>query len=517
MSLTSYLRNPSSPVRRWMEARFPDLGEAIKALRVSMPLDLDARTIQPGHGVPPVTIVTAIDYRIRYHLAVTPNDDLVGGRGAKRLVEQHLNEVDPENPALWRRPATVGGLRVSGISSLGDPDLSHLAPAAFFQALGPLLAELQPVGRALDTTSEERLDRACAVLALFEEVFRTGRIWPTSPLRSLPMESSAEAVLALIPRSWTYDIAAVCTRLFAEVPLTGHAILNPTFKSSRDVGGADADLVLERCLLEIKATVKPRLDPMWMLQLLGYVLLDSDDACDIDAVGVLLARQGFMTRWPLDRLLDKAAGSARAPLDEMRADFAAFVSTQLKPKPTPRVHLPDPDVKLPEARPHPSTLETIGIQEAADLTGRSPATIRRAISDGRLAAVPPASNHPANYGSGFRLSRVDVEAAFPPAPEALHVCGQECDGSVHVSYISALAAPRQCAEGFLRDLYRNGAIIVEKCTPARVPVESLPRMKVEKYVRYGWVDVPPGCPWLSWRAVWRGAAPHATCDCVPPK
>jgi hypothetical protein len=42
VSLTSHLRSPSSPVRRWMEARFPDLGEAIKALRVGMPLDLDA-------------------------------------------------------------------------------------------------------------------------------------------------------------------------------------------------------------------------------------------------------------------------------------------------------------------------------------------------------------------------------------------------------------------------------------------------------------------------------------------
>ena len=505
MSLTSHLKNPSSPVRAWLEARFPDMGEAIKALRAGMPSDLDSRTIRPGPGVPPSTMGVAIDYRIRYHLAVTPTDNLIAAHGAKILLAWHLNEVD-----LERRQGLVD-LLFSPVPSLEDPDLSHLAPAAFFQALGPLLAELQPVGRILDAASEERLDRVCAALALFEEVFRIQRVWPTSPLASLPIEGSADAVLALIPPSWTDDIAAVCTRLFAEVSLTGPAVLNPTFRLSRDVGGADADLVLERCLLDIKATVNPRLDPMWMLQLLGYVLLDSDDSCNIDAVGVLLARQGVLTRWPLDRLLDRAAGPSRTPLSVMRADFAAFVSKQLKPTPTPRVYLPDPDLKLPEARPHPSTLEAIGIQEAADLTGRSPATIRRAISDGRLTAVPPASIHPANYGSGFRLSRVDVESVFPPAPEALHVCGQECDGSDHVSHISALAAPRQCAEVFLRDLYRNGSITVESVQQAALPVEGLPRMKVEKYVHYGRVDIPPGCPWLSWRVAWR-LAPQKSAD-----
>ena len=141
------------------------------------------------------------------------------------------------------------------------------------------------------------------------------------------MEASADAVFALIPQSWTDDVGAVCSRVLAVVPLTGNAILNPTFALSRGVGGADADLVLGSCLLDIKATVNPRLERSWLLQLLGYTLLDSDDACHIDAVGILLARQAVMAYWPLEPLLDATAGSARPSLGSMRADFARVVST----------------------------------------------------------------------------------------------------------------------------------------------------------------------------------------------
>ncbi|MHB8460627.1 MAG: hypothetical protein ACYDAK_07935 [Candidatus Limnocylindrales bacterium] len=328
MSLTSHLKDTSSPVRGWLESSFPDLGLALKTLRAGMPPDLEARTIRPVAGVPPTTLGMGIDYRIRYHLAVTPSEDLMAAHGAKDLLEQHINEFESDNPAIWRNPRiVVGEVSVFGAPDLADPEVAHLAPAAFFHALDRLLADTDPVGRTLDAVSEERLDRACAVLALYEEVFRTGRVWPTSPLASITMDASADAVLALIPRSWTDDIAAVCSRCFAEVPLTGSAVLNPTFALSRGVGGADADLVLGGCLLDIKATVNPRLDRTWLLQLLGYTLLDSDDACRVDAVGILLARQAVMTRWPLEPLLDATAGSARPSLGSMRADLARVVST----------------------------------------------------------------------------------------------------------------------------------------------------------------------------------------------
>jgi hypothetical protein len=49
------------------------------------------------------------------------------------LLEQHLKEFEPENPAIWRNPSVVtGGWRVSGIPDLADPEVAPLARATFF-------------------------------------------------------------------------------------------------------------------------------------------------------------------------------------------------------------------------------------------------------------------------------------------------------------------------------------------------------------------------------------------------
>jgi hypothetical protein len=40
-----------------------------------------------------------------------------------------------------------------------------------------------------------------------------------------------------------------------------------------------------------------------LYQLLGYVLLDYEDAHAIDSVAVYLSRQALVIRWPLDELL----------------------------------------------------------------------------------------------------------------------------------------------------------------------------------------------------------------------
>ena len=288
-----------------MDKRYPELGRALKTIRAGLPPDLRARTIPIRAGVPPSTIGIAIDYRIRYHLAMSPSDKLVAFQGASIMLGSIAPYAIPSD--LWA---------------------AEFGPAAFFQALDQLLADIDPVGRVLDAVSEERLDRVCAVLALFEEVFRAGPVRPTSPLASLPIRASADEVLALIPRSWTDEISAVCLRLFSELPLNGTAVLNPRFALGAAIGGADADLLLDRCLIEIKSTVNPGIDALGVRQLLGYMLLDTQDAFRIEAFGLLLARQAVMVSWPLQPFLNEAAGCEQGPLEEIRADFAEAVSAR---------------------------------------------------------------------------------------------------------------------------------------------------------------------------------------------
>ena len=81
------------------------------------------------------------------------------------------------------------------------------------------------------------------------------------------------------------------------------AVLNPTFAGSAHVQGADADMILNTCLMEIKTTVKAQRKGEWVYQLLGYVLLDYADQYGIQDVAIYMARQGVVLRWSLDALL----------------------------------------------------------------------------------------------------------------------------------------------------------------------------------------------------------------------
>lgn len=327
MSLTSHLRTKASPVRAWINGAFPHLVPALRDLRRDLPPDLEARTLPAAPGVPPSTTGIAVDYRIRFYMAPTPADALVAYAGAQQLVEDYLDEHDPENAARWRHGESVGGFTLAGAVNLADTEVAGLSPAAFFASVEQRIATVEPVGRVLSDADERDLDGICWVLALFEEVFRYGAIWDASPLTRLVMEGSAEDVLRLVPEACVADLAAVSQRMISELgaQLRRPAILNPTFALSEAIGGSDADLVIDGCLTEIKCTINPRLNPDWFRQLLGYALLDADDACAIDRVGLLLPRQAVMVSWPLDGLLTAMVGPAHPSLAELRAEFAQML------------------------------------------------------------------------------------------------------------------------------------------------------------------------------------------------
>lgn len=107
----------------------------------------------------------------------------------------------------------------------------------------------------------------------------------------------------------------------------GGAICGPEFTGSRAVKGADADLIVDNCLYDIKTTTNPRNKLTKVLrQLLGYVLLDWDDTYGLDHVGIYYPRQAASFRWPLTDMVRECAGSASANLDNLRTRFRMAVS-----------------------------------------------------------------------------------------------------------------------------------------------------------------------------------------------
>ena len=100
--------------------------------------------------------------------------------------------------------------------------------------------------------------------------------------------------------------------------------LNPKFgAASMLVGGADADLVLDGCLIDIKTTKYPRLDPRDFYQLIGYYLLYGFDGIDcsdskttgheINSLAIYFSRFGYLWKFSVDEVLppDTVAATAK--------------------------------------------------------------------------------------------------------------------------------------------------------------------------------------------------------------
>lgn len=304
MSLTSHLKTPRSPVRQFLYAHFPNARAIVADCRSKL---ASATTLRPAAPVAWGTVGTALDYRARYYFGVTPPKEFVAWDGAL------LCTGSPVLTAVGEQP----GARML------DPALAE----EFFAELSQVVAEMNPVARRLDGPQEARLTRYCYVLALFEEVFRAGP-QINSPLFAPPKRAVDE--LLAIPS--THAIEDLCTLSWGaytqfEGLLSQSAILNPTFDGSLDVGGADADLILDGCLIDIKTTVKPQVDQIWLYQLLGYTLLDYTNRYRISEVAIYMARQQTTFRWPLDHFMATMTGGDGLPLGEVRARFQRVAST----------------------------------------------------------------------------------------------------------------------------------------------------------------------------------------------
>lgn len=297
-----------------MAVQFPDCRDALRDMRDNLPT-MTGRTIAPP-GRASSTSGMALDYRIRFYFEPVQVETLVAWEGATITIWEILGR----RPKGYRASRDGELLRWSGAQ--------HTAPAAFFRAFSAFVIRNPPMRQRLAGPLELRLARYCYVLGLYEEVFRIGYVWPTSYLGDVEPDADARAVLAIVPDARVKDIARMsgaCQRVLCPY-FDRDYVLNPVFAGSGYVGGADADLILDRRLIEIKTTADARFDQQWLLQLLGYVLLDWDDEYRIDGLGVLFARQATLAKWPLADVLRRVGGGGMAALPGLRAEFKDLVT-----------------------------------------------------------------------------------------------------------------------------------------------------------------------------------------------
>jgi len=93
-------------------------------------------------------------------------------------------------------------------------------------------------------------------------------------------------------------------------------LLNPTFgDASLEVGGADADFIIDGCMVDIKTTKSARFTRDQFNQLMGYYILhdiggiDGDRNITITSLGVYYSRYGELCTFPVAPLIGKEYSS----------------------------------------------------------------------------------------------------------------------------------------------------------------------------------------------------------------
>lgn len=105
-----------------------------------------------------------------------------------------------------------------------------------------------------------------------------------------------------------------------------HLFIGPVFAQSLALGGADADIIYDGTLVDLKSTSRAGVvgrEELW--QLLGYLFADTDDAYRVENVGIVALRRRRTLIWSSQDLIDALAGGSAPPVEHWRAEFARML------------------------------------------------------------------------------------------------------------------------------------------------------------------------------------------------
>ncbi|MFF1880317.1 hypothetical protein ACFVVC_02445 [Pseudarthrobacter sp. NPDC058196] len=309
MSLTDCLQDSGSPARAYLERVSPRLeasagntgGARIAAAELGLTALVDADVVIPrAAGVDGTLSGTAFDFRARIELGGFDPRQSAAAAGIARAAEY----------ASW---VENGHHRVAVLAESFDVAqalLRHPANDTDLDRASVLLAHCERVlrsgARALSGRTGKLLDNASDGPSFADQV---------SPMMLADIGSLVEAGRMQL-EEWCGEIADG----------TGFAS-NPCFAGSELVGGADADWIIGDTLIDCKVYNRLSVSELrgFLLQLLGYVMLDLDDRFGIRKVGIWLPRQGLMPTWSLTRLL---SGDPEMLLPSLREGFVRATGNQ---------------------------------------------------------------------------------------------------------------------------------------------------------------------------------------------
>jgi hypothetical protein len=317
MSLSSHLESKRSPVRAWFEKQLPETRDVAREANRSLRRGAAECPVPRIDGADASLVGTGIDYLLRACLRVSSIEWTVASKAVQALAA---------NPRIGMRAIEVEREAVRDIK------------------------QLRPSRRDLADHQWADLSIRCLVLARFEQFYRAGPMNPAildfvvRPLREC--DSLDQFIELSLSSSTIQDLTQLGRAAWedhCDLRRARPLVLNPTFFQSSALGGADADLIVRRRLIDWKATATIGVvsrHELW--QLIGYAMADTKDHFAIREVSIAALRWRSTVSWPLKDLLDELApGSQAEPrtvggstprrklvdLPGLREDFAHAVAT----------------------------------------------------------------------------------------------------------------------------------------------------------------------------------------------
>jgi len=261
----------------------------------------------------------AIDYRIRYSFDLTPGRRLKAWKGAMLLT------------GLPSIPANENGEMV-----IKQNPYSLQLIQSFFDQLDATVKKVAPVGRRLEGVPDKELTRYCYVLSLFEQLYRNFSVsFRYSPLIKPVPKQNIDELLDIPQEAAIDDLCALSTLFYDNYHdlLSHHTILNPDFTGMGNISESDGDLIIDRCLIEVKTSIEPEVKSHTLWQLAGYLLLDYDDIYHFDSVSIYMARQGvLLSPWSISDFLRLLTGDNTVTLPQLRQEFRMLAEKGVEEK-----------------------------------------------------------------------------------------------------------------------------------------------------------------------------------------
>ncbi|WP_322489307.1 hypothetical protein [Chloroflexus sp.] len=296
MSLTRHLQRTANAVRRFFNDIIDDRA-ARRLVQQANDQAVQAVRRQGGPILVPDTIPTLAGAAFDF--------------GFRAFIQPFTREAPPRVAIHGARNALM----------VGWPTATKLLAATLHT-----LPAADPLGQA----------RRFVALAVFERFYRDfGSILagPAEGGHDLPAQLLADPpitlgeLLARMPDATVRDVAALLKAAqhrwawMRDLPF----VPNPNFPLSAEIGGADADWVSGNVLYECKVSYQNRpVEGKHLRQLLGYLLLDTNDALGLQGVALLLPRQREHIQWEVAAFLRQLGIAGELP--DLRTRFAAVVA-----------------------------------------------------------------------------------------------------------------------------------------------------------------------------------------------